>query len=506
MTQLSELLTSPGLDTLSLVTGDDVARLVSRVAVLDDARQFPDVAADSLVLLTPVLAREAYGYQLDIWCRTAAERGVAGMLLCGVSVKDIPRSSIRIAKRSQMALGCVPEHDLGTLVLAIGRALEAGAAEALSRVVRTADHLGHEIATAPAERLTTARLCKIATDASGHTVVARQPEPGELSAPVTVDGVDVDHVVTARPTGVAGQLARLVVQLTAQAASRAAGERQRATELPIRSQTQLLSEILMAGPQYLAELLPRARSLGVAIDSWHSVVVVEVDTSDLDAVTASAFQEALGAVVMQAVGHAGRGTGLGEGSGWHLAFADHVPVLVHTWQTEPRTLAAKTLRTTVEAVHAELRRRWPDRTVRCGVGGSHDGVEGLRSSWAEARAALVAGDDTPTGPPAIVHFDDLGLHRTLVEWYTTQTARAAVHDLLAPLERDGPEKAAMMVRTLRVYLDHQGAVAPTAAELSLHRNAVSYRIKRILSLLDVDLADPDQRLALHLACRAWKLG
>jgi len=40
------------------------------------------------------------------------------------------------------------------------------------------------------------------------------------------------------------------------------------------------------------------------------------------------------------------------------------------------------------------------------------------------------------------------------------------------------------------------------ARLHLHRNAVAYRMRRIAALLDADLADPDDRFALELACRA----
>lgn len=507
MAELPELLSSPGLDVVVLVTGQETTRPVSCVAVVDDARRLPVAPRDSLVVLTPALAKDAYGYQLDIWCRTAAERGAAALLFSGLEPEDIPRSSIRVARRSRMALGCFSaDVCLGNLVLDLGRAIDAGAAEALSRAVRTADALADAVEQAPSGGITTAQLCELASSTSGCRLAARRPEPEELSAPVVVDGIEVDHVTAAQPLPMADQLARLAVRLTAETASRAVSHSRRAAELPIRSQTQLLGEILMAGPQYLAELLPRARSLGLAIDAWHAAVLVEVDTADLDAVTGSAFLETLGAIVMQSVGRAGRGPGLGEGAGWHLAYADNAPVLIRTWSRKPAERESTMLREAAEAVHAELRRRWPGRAARCGVGGAHEAVEGLRSSWAEARAALLTGNEPASdGAAPVVLFDELGLHRTLVEWYTTQTARAAVRDLLAPLEQDGPDKAGMMVHTLRVYLDHQGAVAPTAAALNLHRNAVSYRLKRILSLLDVDLSDPDQRLAVHLACRAWKL-
>ena len=51
-----------------------------------------------------------------------------------------------------------------------------------------------------------------------------------------------------------------------------------------------------------------------------------------------------------------------------------------------------------------------------------------------------------------------------------------------------------------------GSVVRTAERLHLHRNAVTNRLRTITELLDVDLEDPDQRLALQLACRARLLG
>ena len=87
----------------------------------------------------------------------------------------------------------------------------------------------------------------------------------------------------------------------------------------------------------------------------------------------------------------------------------------------------------------------------------------------------------------------------------SDSAREAVKSLLEPLERLGQRKAELAIGTLQAYLDHQGSLSATAAALHLHRNAVAYLITQIVEHLQVNIADPDQRLLLQLACRARAL-
>ncbi|MFE3175747.1 helix-turn-helix domain-containing protein [Amycolatopsis sp. NPDC059235] len=47
-----------------------------------------------------------------------------------------------------------------------------------------------------------------------------------------------------------------------------------------------------------------------------------------------------------------------------------------------------------------------------------------------------------------------------------------------------------------------GYKASLGAILGLHRSTVTQRMERIAELLAVDLGDPDDRLAVHLATRA----
>jgi DNA-binding PucR family transcriptional regulator len=62
------------------------------------------------------------------------------------------------------------------------------------------------------------------------------------------------------------------------------------------------------------------------------------------------------------------------------------------------------------------------------------------------------------------------------------------------------------VHTLACYLDHESSATAAAGALGVHRNTVLQRLDRIRVLLDADLSDVDQRLALHLAVRLVRLG
>jgi DNA-binding PucR family transcriptional regulator len=85
----------------------------------------------------------------------------------------------------------------------------------------------------------------------------------------------------------------------------------------------------------------------------------------------------------------------------------------------------------------------------------------------------------------------------------SRAAQVSAAGLLAPLEQLGERRAATAVQTLRVYLDCWGSLSRAGTVLHLHPNAVAHRMKRVRKLLPADLEDPEQRLAVQIACRVW---
>jgi hypothetical protein len=53
---------------------------------------------------------------------------------------------------------------------------------------------------------------------------------------------------------------------------------------------------------------------------------------------------------------------------------------------------------------------------------------------------------------------------------------------LAPLERLGKQRGEIAIRRLATYLDQQGSIVRPAQALHQHRNAVTYRLRRIIPI------------------------
>jgi len=138
-------------------------------------------------------------------------------------------------------------------------------------------------------------------------------------------------------------------------------------------------------------------------------------------------------------------------------------------------------------------------------------VTGLIAVHAALRQARYALDLLRRGalPGPLVEWsrvDDLGPYHLLYPlWGTPEAARfiaAILGDLPAYDARHGGGAAhgeTPLLTTLAAYLRHGGAAGDAAAQLAIHRNTLTYRLRRIAELTGRSPLDPAQALSLHLA-------
>jgi hypothetical protein len=516
-----------------------LVRLAERFADLDDA------PAGSMVVLSRAASAELSDYRLDMGLRWASANGVSAVAAFAAEQWQPTMTAMDIAGRADIALISIPAGaELAGLVQAISREIGGTAESALGRAEEGLNAvLSAEAAGAGLDDLRASvsvalgTLVEFRPDGSGpgdgengqarldRGVVRAGPgaparaleggPAGEVSVPVVVGEAPIGHLVAPDVQGDLAVAARLVLHSAAASAGRLLDLAQRAREVPVRSRSELLAELLMSESAINDDLLDRARQLNVSLGGWHVVVRIEADDLDgpgpdgsadgpngpdstsRDEVRRFELLETAGQIALQAAGTAG-GT-------WHLSRVARALVLIKMTRSDPGPQAgAQAARAAARALQA-LRERLPALPFRAGVGAAHEGPTGLRASAAEARAALLAAR-AARKPSGVAAHDVVGVQRMLMEWYASDTARASVRDQLAPLEKLGQSRADTAIRTLAAYLDEQGSIIKTAQRLHLHRNAVANRIRGITDLLDVDFDDPDQRLALQLACRARLLG
>jgi sugar diacid utilization regulator len=140
---------------------------------------------------------------------------------------------------------------------------------------------------------------------------------------------------------------------------------------------------------------------------------------------------------------------------------------------------------------------------RIGVGGRRAAVDEFPDSYREAQLALKI-QQVVSGREHITLFDDLGVYKVLSTAQNSASIERFVHEWLGTLMDYDSAHGSQLVMTLSEYLECGGNYDATARVLSVHRNTLKYRLRRIREVSGHDLGLPDTLFNLQLAVRAWR--
>ena len=143
---------------------------------------------------------------------------------------------------------------------------------------------------------------------------------------------------------------------------------------------------------------------------------------------------------------------------------------------------------------ASIERAVSDAGALAGLGSTVEWPEAALS-FARANAALELADPAQ---PLVVARERAG---ELLLRSDHRLAADLASDRLAPLAELPAGSRARLTETLRVWLEEQGRLGPTAERLGVHPQTARYRIGRLRELFGAGLEDPDARFWLELALR-----
>ncbi|MEW9700487.1 PucR family transcriptional regulator [Paenibacillus sp. SI8] len=137
-----------------------------------------------------------------------------------------------------------------------------------------------------------------------------------------------------------------------------------------------------------------------------------------------------------------------------------------------------------------------------GVGQANRNMLNAYVGYQEAIQAISL---SPTLQEQVLFFDELGVFQLLFQIGDKTTLHTFVKSYLGPLIDHDLARGSELLRTLKVYLDHDGSKQIAAQQLFIVRQSLYYRLEKIEELLGADYMSPEKRLALQVAIRAYQL-
>lgn len=472
---------------LLLAGGQDArARDATRVWAIESLDELAGAPAGTLVLVPRHCLAHVANYELDVAVRVASDRGVAGLLLVGAT--QVPMTVVRVAERAGLVIsGTSGQESLIDLVRRLDRLMERGQSAVLERAdsvigwLRGMDELDDHVKVLRGAR---ARL-------GADLRLTWFSRPPGVAEPVTVGGYPVGWVHGAGSDDMAVSLALPAIA----AAVGTCYERKIISEEAHGEAVAGLIDTEVIGRRTAA--VDRALALGLNLNARHVVVCLTGASTDRpvgEGLLGRRHRRTLAAIVLR------EELGLSPQS-WVVTRVERDLALLWTQMTTDQTDFALAV-STAERVITVLEQQYPSIAFCGGIGSTGFGVEGLRASAAEARAA--ARSALARGLPGrTVHVHGSLLDQMLGDLVTSSVSRRVIDGALTPLDTLSERSRRTLILTLSTYLDLQGSRVRAAEVLHLHPNAVGYRIAKAAKLLQADLTDPESRLVLQLACRVW---
>ncbi|WTX00904.1 helix-turn-helix domain-containing protein (plasmid) [Streptomycetaceae bacterium NBC_01309] len=509
-----DLMAAGALETGELISGAaGLDRAVVGVTILEDQ---PDASHNGTAAVLELPRRQGAvvsTYLVDVMLRRLHAVGGSGLVICRAPSDVFAAASRRLADRLSMPMVVVEKRtclDVASDLRLWIRQPDLQSAWVLCEVARTL-HSSASSLSGITDALARALNAEVSVLSAQGTAMTG-PDLGDalssyLTKPAPITGVHNGISFAALPhTGESGEpelwlvaqsrqggvlwrdRAALVLSLGEAYVSSWLSNRVVAAERDARFRATLLGEILSFGGAVPAGTAALAARIGWRLSGWHTGVYFLRLSRTKAFGTAIADLERLMADVGVAMGPL-----VERSDGWSGWISADRPPSPH----EGAGLVAN-----VSAALHRYAARIGTAPVVAGIGRAALGPAGLTTTLSEARHAAL-GAAVAHVPGGVQHVDSLGAAQVLMASCASPALRESARTLLAPLlaESFGDD----LLRTLEAFLDAGGSTTQAARRLNLHRNTVMQRVDRACEVLGITRDDADERLAIQLACRAYRL-
>ncbi|HEY2507698.1 MAG TPA: helix-turn-helix domain-containing protein [Streptosporangiaceae bacterium] len=357
------------------------------------------------------------------------------------------------------------------------------------------DAADEDVAKQVGDYVTSRRLGAVVNSTAQTRRSLRLPDVGEstgvIVAPILVgDDVPAYLLTFSGPGTEGGDMSLLVTEHAATICGVILG-RERVVAAAARQARDDLLEGLLLGGRGSGEVGRWARHLGYDASRDHRVLAITIEGTGPAAAPGSAV--ALAKRVAAAIEHffasriAGAITAVRDGE-----------VVIVVPEADDRTAPGAEAIGVSSACVTRMRDLFGEAVLTVGLGATCRDPADIARSYGQARRTIDA--VMRLGRQGqVVAFEDLGIHRLLLQVPDLAELKSFAGEVLGELERQDPNRGAELLATLACYFRENNSPQRTAKALHLHPNTVAYRIRRIQEITGLRLDTYRDRLMAQVA-------
>jgi sugar diacid utilization regulator len=324
----------------------------------------------------------------------------------------------------------------------------------------------------------------------------RLPETGDsagvIVAPILVgDDVPAYLLTFCKPDADGGDMSLLVTEHAATICGVILGRERVVAAAARQVRDDLMEGLLLGTGRSNGEVSRWARHLGYDASREHRVLTVAIEATGSAGAAGSAA--ALWKRVSTAIDH----FFTTRVPGAIIAIRDGEVVIVVPDRDGQGAASTEVNRLSTSCL-ARMRDLFPEAVVTVGIGGSCRDPAEIARSYGQARRTIDAVVRLGRQGQAVA-FEDLGIHRLLLQVPDLAELKSFATEILGELDRQDPQRGAELLATLACYFRENNSPQRTAQSLHVHPNTVAYRIRRVQEITGLRLDTYRDRLMAQVA-------
>ncbi|GAA0439978.1 sporulation transcriptional activator AdeR [Lentibacillus halophilus] len=238
-------------------------------------------------------------------------------------------------------------------------------------------------------------------------------------------------------------------------------------------------QLLSGHIQQSAEIQRQASRFGLKFGNYHAIAIIEFDSDISQTIEKHAFY--LTETFQQPYTVC-------------RLFDQNQLIILLSLETHAR----EALKTFVQNFTKKMHERLNIHHVKGGFGQVYTTPESMKDSYRQAVNVLELKEHFPSTLHDVHGYYELGVYQFLYELRAIRNRDNYQNDALERLKDYDKKNGSDLVATLHAYLACDGNVYNAAKRMHVHTNTLNYRLKRIGTIGEINLKNPNQKMTIYL--------